>query len=254
MDPKIVFEDSHILVLAKPAGMVVNRVKTARGKTVQDWVEEKLKCQNSNVETTTQNSKLSDFYQRAGIVHRLDKETSGLLLVAKTPSAFAHLQAQFKERKVRKKYLTLVHGEVKAKEGEIEAPIGRLPWKRMRFGVLPGGKQAKTKYQVLCIKYYVSEKERREYYSLLEAFPHTGRTHQIRVHLQYINHPVVADEFYVGKKRARKDRQWCPRLFLHACYLNFCHPKTKKRVEFELELPEDLKKVLESLSDGLPSS
>jgi len=82
---------------------------------------------------------------------------------------------------------------------------------------------------------------------LLEVYPRTGRTHQIRVHLQYINHPVVADEFYVGKKRARKDRQWCSRLFLHACGLSFYHPETKKRVEFTLELPEDLKKALENL-------
>jgi len=228
LEPRIVFEDEEILVLDKPAGMVVNRAKTVREKTVQDWLESKFPIS-------------SEFVQRAGIVHRLDKETSGLLLVAKTPKAFANLQQQFKERKVEKKYFALVHGRVEPKEGEICLPVGRLPWRRERFGVLPEGRKAISKYKIIsCFP--------KDEFTLLEVSPKTGRTHQIRVHLRYFGHPIAADKFYLGKKRLKKDLQWCPRLFLHASYLGFFHPKTGKWVEFALELPEDLKQVLKKLT------
>jgi 23S rRNA pseudouridine1911/1915/1917 synthase len=241
MEPKIVFEDSQILVLDKPAGMVVNRAETtAAENTVQDWVERKLKIKNKKLKIG-ENTDFY-FYRRDGVVHRLDKETSGLLLVAKTPEAFINLQKQFKERRVKKKYLALVHGQVELAEGTIRAPVGRLPWNRERFGVFPGGREAETRYKIL--RYYDIKKL--VGFTFLELTPATGRTHQIRVHLKYLGHPIVADEFYAGRKTSREDRKWCPRLFLHASYLGFYHPKTKKWREFSSPMPEDLQKALSS--------
>ncbi len=231
--PKIVFEDSEILVLDKPAGMVVNRAETTKGEeTIQDWLERYLK-----VRRVPQAGDACDtFLARSGIVHRLDKDTSGLLLAAKTPKCFLDLQRQFKERTVGKKYLALVHGKVSGKEGEIKAPVGRLPWQREKFGVFPGGRPAETRYRVK--KTYVINGQ---IYTLLEVSPKTGRTHQIRVHLKYIGHPIVADSHYGGRKTARRDLEIFPRMFLHAFYLSFSHPRTGKRLEFSLPLPEDLK-------------
>ncbi|MFZ5366274.1 MAG: RluA family pseudouridine synthase [Patescibacteria group bacterium] len=237
-EPTIVFEDSQILVIDKPAGMVVNRAETAKEETVQDWVEKKFKIEN-----------LKFKIERAGIVHRLDKETSGLLLIAKTPEAFQNLQKQFKERKVKKKYLALVHGKVEPGVGEIRAPVGRLPWSREKFGIVPGGREAKTKYAVIATRKYTPQLLTSKLTShisppqltLLELIPETGRTHQIRVHLKYLGHPIVSDEKYAGRKTSREDRKWCPRMFLHASYLGFFHPKKGKWIEFSSPLPEDLK-------------
>lgn len=227
LTPKIIFEDENLLVIDKQAGMVVNRAKTTKEKTVQDWVEDYLKIKDRGIG------------DRAGIVHRLDKETSGLLLIAKTLKAFANLQKQFKERKVGKQYLALVHGKVEPEEGAIEASISRSPYNRKKFGVFLGGRPAKTKYKVK--KYHKLENET---FSFLELTPETGRTHQIRVHLKYLGHPVVADEKYAGRKTARADRKWCSRQFLHASSLSFVHPGTKKKVSFSSELPSELEKAL----------
>ena len=171
-------------------------------------------------------------------MHRLDKETSGILIVAKTKKAFENLQQQFKDRKISKTYTALVHGQVEPKEGTIEAPVGRLPWRRDRFGVLPGGREATTGYKVR--EYYKD-------YTLLELKPKTGRTHQIRIHLKHLGHPVVADTFYAGRKTARADRLWCPRLFLHASGISFTHPETGKEISFKSKLPADLLQVLTNL-------
>jgi len=223
---KIIFEDDQILVLEKPAGMVVNRAETTgEEETVQDWIARNFQFPIS-----------SDQSQRNGIVHRLDKETSGILLVAKTPEAFLDLQRQFKERKVKKKYLALVHGKVEPGEGEIKAPVGRIPWSREKFGVVPGGRIALTKYKVSKI-YNLKSK----IYTLVELTPETGRTHQIRVHLKYLGYPIVADEKYAGRKTSREDRKIFPRMFLHASYLGFFHPRTGKLVEFSSPFPPDLK-------------
>lgn len=236
MIPKIVFEDDHLLVIDKPAGMVVNRADTTQNmETVQDWAEPKILPIHTNTTNTT-----NDFYKRAGIVHRLDKETSGLLLIAKNPEVFANLQAQFKNREVKKKYIALVHGKVIPEEGQISAPVGRLPWNRERFGVMPGGREAVTKYKV--VAYYPPSAI---LYSLLEISPETGRTHQIRVHLKYLGFPIVGDSFYAGRKQARDDRKFCPRVFLHAGSLIFTHPVTGKKLELSSDLPEELKKVLD---------
>ena len=229
MNPKIIFADEDILVLDKPAGWIVNDAQTTiNQKTIQGWIQQNLKSHISDLRSF-----------RNGIVHRLDKETSGILLVAKTIPAFENLQAQFKERQVEKTYLALVHGEVEPKEGKIQAPIGRLPWRRDRFGILPGGREATTGYSVI---------SNYEKFTLLELHPKTGRTHQIRVHLKYIGHPVVADEFYAGRKTARRDQAWCPRLFLHASAIKFVHPKSGNEVSFSSQLPSDLDRSLKKLT------
>jgi len=237
MGPKILFEDDSLIVLEKPAGMVVNRAESVKGKTLQDWVEEILEIGNWKLEIPS-----SDFIRRSGIVHRLDKETSGLLLVAKNPEVLTNLQKQFKERRVEKRYLALVHGQVEPGQGVIEASISRSPFDRKKFGVFLGGRAARTEYWAKDSYHHDSEK-----YTLVELLPTTGRTHQLRVHLKYINHPVVADEKYAGRKTARADRQWCPRQFLHASFLAFTHPQTGEKVEFTSELPVELKKALKTL-------
>ncbi|KKU25214.1 MAG: Pseudouridine synthase [Candidatus Woesebacteria bacterium GW2011_GWC2_47_16] len=231
MEPKVIFEDAQLFVLDKPSGWIVNSAQTTKGqKVIQEWLG------NLNFPLAKDNER------RSGIVHRLDKETSGILLVAKTPETFENLQAQFKERQVAKAYTALVHGKIEPKNGKIEAAVGRLPWRRDRFGVMPGGREALTLYRV--VDYFTKAGEK---YSLVEAKPKTGRTHQIRIHLKYLGYPVVADEFYAGRKTARKDRIWCPRLFLHAASIEFLHPTRGQRVKFSSGLPDDLNSVLATL-------
>lgn len=255
MEPKVIFEDSDLLVLDKPAGMIVNRSDTTKGEmTLQDWVEKYLKITNSKSQISNklqiQNLNYEeqakvDFVNRAGIVHRLDKETSGILLVAKTLEAFINLQAQFKERKVRKTYVALSHGRIKPQTGEINVNVGRLPWNRKRFGVIAGGRESVTLYKVLSIKYLVSEKSK-EPLSLVELTPKTGRTHQIRVHLQYLKHPIFGDPLYAGRKTSRQDRKLLPRVFLHAAKISFFHPKKNELLTFESPLSDDLQKLISS--------
>lgn len=232
---KILYEDNNFLVLDKPAGITVNRSDTTKGEyTLQDYVEQKLKIQNPESEVDMN----SDFYQRSGIVHRIDKETSGILLVAKNIKSFENLQAQFKERKVKKTYVALVHGEVKPDEGEIKVPVGRLPWNRKRFGVLAGGKQALTKYRVI---------KKFKGFTLLELNPETGRTHQIRVHLKYFNHPIFGDSLYAGRRTARDDRKVLARVFLHAQKISFYNPQNNQLISFESPLPVELTNILNSI-------
>lgn len=221
MIPKIIFEDENLLVIDKPAGLVVNRSQSQKEETVEDWAAKKI----SGVE-------------RSGIVHRLDKDTSGLLLLAKTPEALAKLQAQFKDRGVVKKYLALVHGKVEPEEGSINAPIDRSPFNRKHFGVFPGGKAAETDYRTL---------SRHGDLTFLELTPHTGRTHQLRVHLKYINHSIVGDSIYGGRKNYQADSKFCPRLFLHATHLVIRHPVSGEKMEFNCPLPLDLQAVLDTL-------
>lgn len=234
MDPKLIYEDYSLFVLEKPSGWITNDASTTNGQpTIQSWVR------------TNHYSLITNHLEfRDGIVHRLDKETSGLLLVAKTKETFEELQRQFKDREVHKTYTALVHGKTSHPLGVISEPVGRLPWRRDRFGVLPGGREAITRYKV--IGYRVNSNN--EKFTLLELKPETGRTHQIRIHLKHIGYPIVADEFYAGRKTARNDRKWCPRLFLHAGGISFIHPQTKKLVSFELNLPDDLRHALDKLN------
>jgi len=245
MNPNIIFEDSELLVIDKPSGMTVNRADTTRHEqTLQDWIEREY--QISNIKFQMSNEEGSDFYRRSGIVHRLDKETSGLILVAKTEAAFVALQNQFKERTVQKKYLALVHGEVRPGSGEITAPIGRQAWNRMRFGVVTGGKEAQTKYQVLEYRVIKNGKEK---LSLVELEPKTGRTHQIRVHMKYLGFPLYADFLYAGRKTQRNDRKYLSRVFLHAARISFTHPTTQQEMTFSSELPNELQSFLKDETD-----
>lgn len=242
MEPKILYEDSDLLVLDKPSGMTTNRSDTTKDqKTVQDWTASYLHL-FLNGQDFSKTEEEKNFYERGGIVHRLDKETSGILLVAKNSFAFADLQKQFKERMVTKTYLSLAHGKMPQKEGEIAVPVGRLPWNRKQFGVIAGGRDAFTFYRVF--KSFVF-KPTKEIVELVELFPKTGRTHQIRVHLKYVNRPIFGDFLYAGRKTARNDRLYLQRVFLHASQIKFLHPQTKETLEIKSPLPSELAEFLQ---------
>lgn len=240
--PQVIHEDEELLVINKPARWIVNDADTVNGQpTVQKWLRNNFEYPLVSID-----------YFRSGIVHRLDKETSGVLLIAKTEKFFHHLQKLFKERKVKKNYIALLHGKVEPRKGTIEATVGRLPWNRRRFGVLAGGRDSKTKYKVRA--YYLPVQAgmlHSTHYTLVDFFPETGRTHQIRIHAKHIGHPIVGDEFYAGRKRARKDRIWCPRLFLHAASISFV--RDGKNAIYKATLPSELTNAL-NLLEKLPAA
>ena len=229
MDISVNFEDDYLAVIEKPAGITVNRSENDRENTLEDWSQDKLGLK---------------LLERAGIVHRLDKETSGLIIIAKDGESLHKLQQQFAEREVKKKYSALVHGLLKGTNGSltVSAPISRLPWNRRKFGIVPDGREAVTEIAIL--DYY--ERKNKDY-TYIEAKPQTGRTHQIRVHLKYLGHPIVADPLYAGRKVFRQDIKIFLRLFLHASYLSFKHPLTDKVLEFNSPLPHDLAESLKIL-------
>lgn len=232
--PKVIHEEDSFFLIDKPPGYIVNEAKTTKGQpAIQTWLKKEFDYPIAKSRE-----------QRSGIVHRIDKETSGILIVAKTKKAFENIQKQFKKRSVKKTYKALAHGRVEIEKDSIEVPVGRQPWNREKFGVVPGGRRAHTDYKVE--GYY---KKAKEEYTLLALYPKTGRTHQIRVHLKYLKHPIVSDELYAGRKRARRDRRWCPRLFLHAAGIGFENPETGERVNFQSALPEDLKAALSKLRE-----
>lgn len=257
----IIFEDQSFLIINKPAGITVNRSETTKGeKTMQDFVEEYLGLQyrktlpkKENLDTEKENDDEivemqylnQAFYDRSGIVHRLDKETSGILVVAKTQEAFRNIQEQFKKREVKKIYLALTHGRVVPERGEINVPVGRLLWNRRKFGVVPGGRESVTNYVVK--GYFRTNDQHREVLSLVQLHPLTGRTHQIRVHLRYIGHPIFADFLYAGRKTQREDRKVLRRVFLHASQITLIHPNYAREYTFDAPLPPELQKVLDSL-------
>lgn len=242
----VLFEDRDIIVIDKPAGVVVNRAESVSGQTVADWVETYHPLPKDPSLGSPSDQITQEFTSRSGIVHRIDKETSGILLIAKHPAAFAALKEQFSGRSVLKTYTTLVHGIVSPKEGEIRAPLGRLPWNRKRFGVLPDGRPALTSYRAET--YYQKGDVKTDTYSLVTVMPKTGRTHQIRVHLHHLNHPVVSDPLYAGKKRLKSDSMWCPRLFLHASAIQFMHPASGTRMNLTSNLPVDIQNALRTLT------
>ena len=219
----ILYEDDELIVLNKPAGMVVH---PGAGRRTGTLVHALLAhCERlpgiGGVE-------------RPGIVHRLDRDTSGVLVVAKTEVAHQSLSGQFKTRMVKKRYLALVHGEVRQEEGRIEAAIGRRPHDRKRMGVrVRDGREARTIYHVL---------RRLPGMTLLALELETGRTHQIRVHLAHIGHPVVGDQVYGGRRehrRATSDGPSVERQMLHAWRLGFSHPTSGAWVEFAAPIPRD---------------
>ena len=214
----IIYEDEDVLVVDKPAGLTVH---PAPGHAEHTLV-------NAILHHFPHLADISDSL-RPGIVHRLDKDTSGVMLVAKNKTAQLNLANQFEERSIKKAYMALVKGRLTPEQGIIEAAIGRDPRNRKRMAVVNGGKEARTEYRVVR---YIDD------YTLLDVAPETGRTHQIRVHLSAIGYPVVGDAVY-GAKSPYVSRQ-----FLHACRLGFKLPSTGAYVEFESELPEDLKQAL----------
>ncbi len=236
---KIIYEDNDILIIDKPSGLLTHPVnREDKSESVVGWV---LKRYPEIAEVKdVYGEKLGNWVDlRPGIVHRLDKETSGLLLVAKNQKAFEYLKKLFQERKIKKTYIALVYGQLKNKRGIIETPLGKLGTKQTTK--IHGKhdlkeKNAITEYGVL--KEYAS-------YSLLEVVPKTGRTHQIRVHLGSIGHPVVCDPLYAGKKLT------CPpelgRLFLHAQKLSFVSPAGES-LTVETDLPPELERFLKNLA------
>ncbi len=219
----IIYQDNDIIVVDKPAGMTVH---PAPGHPTGTLVNALLAaCPDLRGIAGT---------LRPGIVHRLDKDTSGLLVVAKNDRAMRALQRQLKERTVHKTYLALVEGVPKPREGEIDAPIGRHPKNRKKMAVVGGGRESVTRYRV-------REDIAGGRYALLEVEPITGRTHQIRVHMAATGNAVVGDAVY-GRKSAVAARQ-----FLHAWKLGFNMPLGGREVEFESPLPPDLREALERL-------
>jgi 23S rRNA pseudouridine1911/1915/1917 synthase len=228
----IVYEDEDIIVVNKPAGMVVHPAYGHRTGTLVNAVL--AYCPDlAGVEGD----------QRPGIVHRLDKDTSGLIIVAKHDAARRHLQRQFKRREVRKIYVALLEGRLEPVRGVIEAPIGRDKKRRKRMAVVEGGREARTEYRVT--EYFTDRVAKvSRPYTLVEAEPQTGRTHQVRVHFASIGHPLAGDPVYGFRKQRLSGLR---RQFLHARTLGFRLPGSNKYIELTAELPDDLRVVLEEL-------
>jgi 23S rRNA pseudouridine1911/1915/1917 synthase len=221
----VIHEDESVLVVNKPAGLVVH-------PGTGNW-------QGTMLNALLQHAPQVQNIPRAGIVHRLDKETSGLLVVAKTLEAQTSLVRQLQARTVSRQYLALVHGAVAA-DGEVSGAIGRDPRDRVRMAVVAGGKPALTRYRVLT-RYNAA--------TLLECSLETGRTHQIRVHMQSIQHPLVGDPLYRRARPSGREPllEAFPRQALHATRLAFVHPSTEQTVRFEVPPPEDMLALLAEL-------
>lgn len=220
----IVYEDDDLLVINKPCGLVVH----PGAGNFEHTLANALKFHSDNLSSLN-----GDF--RPGIVHRLDKDTAGLLVVAKNDAAHAFLAEQLKDHTLGRRYYALVKGVVDEDEGKIIAPIGRDKKNRLKMAVdIRNGKDAVTNFKVI---------ERFKDYTLLECILETGRTHQIRVHLEYIEHPVIGDPLYgKGNRTLYKNGQL---LFAH--HISFIHPKSKKKMEFDVPLPDYFKSIVDSL-------
>lgn len=220
---QIVYEDEDILVINKPRGIVVH---PGAGHSKGTLTNALL--------AVTPLSSVGDRL-RPGIVHRLDKDTSGLLLVAKNDIAHLALSSQFKHRTVEKFYLAIVHGRITEEEGFINVPLSRNQKERKKISPHTSGKAAQTDFFVL---------ERFSSFSLLKLRPRTGRTHQLRVHLAFIGHPVVGDTTYAGENPWKQKGQ-----LLHAHQISFLHPRTGSRMEFSVSPPEDFHDILKNLRE-----
>jgi 23S rRNA pseudouridine1911/1915/1917 synthase len=230
----VVYEDDEVIVVNKPAGMVVHPAAGVSSGTLANALAFHFQ-QLSTVAGTA----------RPGIVHRLDKGTSGLLVVAKTETTHEDLSDQFRAREVFKSYVALVHGQVEKRTGQIDQPIARDPRNRTRMAIVRGGRPALSIYRI---------RQRFERFTLLNVELKTGRTHQIRVHLASIKHPVVGDEVYGGGRdktvrepKVRSEIAKLSRQFLHAEQLAFRHPRTQEQMSFNAPLPSELERVLEEL-------
>ncbi|MBS1797797.1 MAG: RluA family pseudouridine synthase [Acidobacteria bacterium] len=251
---EIVYEDEQLAVIDKPAGMVVHPGAGVGGGTLANAIAYHFgfrisdsgfeETGNPESQSTIRNPK-SEIRNRVGIVHRLDKDTSGLIVVAKTEEAHEKLSEQFRNREVFKSYVALVHGETEEDRGEIDAPIAREKHNRTKMAVRAHGRHALSLWRV---------KKRFEKFTLLAVEIKTGRTHQIRVHLASVNHPIVGDETYnAGRDKTvhnltiRQAIRDLNRFFLHAEKLSFTHPATGERLNFTAPLPGELTDFLELL-------
>jgi len=225
----IIYEDEYLAVINKPVNMIVHPAGKIRSGTLVNALLYHCRESLSGIGGVI----------RPGIVHRLDKNTSGLMVVAKNDFAHLDLSRQIKEHQVTKKYLTLVHGNMKDDSGIIDAPIGRSLKNRKKMAVTVEGKsrEAITHFKVL---------KRFPGYTLVEATLRTGRTHQIRVHLAFIGHPIVGDQLYGRKKQGIN----ISRQALHSHILGFVHPSTKKYMEFCVPLPKDIQEIIDYLERG----
>lgn len=235
----IIYEDNELIILNKQSGMIVH---PARGNTHGTLVNA-LTFYSDKL-----SSGLGEF--RPGIVHRLDKNTTGVMIVTKDDTAQWKIAKQFEHRQVNKTYLAIVHGTPELTADRINAPLGMHPRRRERYAIRPDtGKESITFYETL---------ESFRGYSLLKMTPKTGRTHQIRVHLSYIKHPIVADDMYGGKlvypwqladTEPAVQEPLLGRVALHAFGIEFKHPTTEKMVQFEAPLPADMNKLLDALRE-----
>jgi len=226
----VVFEDKYLLIISKAAGITVHPAPGSFENTLVNAILFYLKKNPSNI----------SYNPRAGIVHRLDKDTSGLIIIAKNDAITRKISEQFKSRTVEKKYTALVLGNFAEKKGEIKLPIGRSRVDRKKMGIsIDKGREAVTDFVVI---------EEFENCSLLDVFPKTGRTHQIRVHLSYIDHPVIGDKQYGNKESERiAQRIGLNRQFLHASKIKFIHPENGKVLEINDKLADDLISALNKL-------
>ncbi len=242
----LIYEDSHLAVVNKPAGMVVHPGAGVSRGTLANALAFKFKVQSSEFKAgESLDEQIENIKSSVGIVHRLDKDTSGLIVVAKSDEIHERLSEQFREREVFKSYVALVHGETAENQGAIDRPIAREKHNRTKMAIRNHGRSALTLWRA---------RKRFEKFTLLNVEIKTGRTHQIRVHLASINHGVVGDETYNGGRdntikdlnvrRAVKDLN---RFFLHAERLGFTHPETLERLEFYAPMPVELKDFLELL-------
>ncbi|MCW5957046.1 MAG: RluA family pseudouridine synthase [Pyrinomonadaceae bacterium] len=241
----IVFEDEFLAVINKPAGMVVHPGAGVRSGTLANAIAHHFKFNIPDSKLSESGTWDPGSGIRVGIVHRLDKDTSGLILVAKDEQTHETLAEQFRDRTVQKKYVALVHGNIAENSGKIERPIARDRWHRTKMTVAANGRHALSLWKV---------RERFEKFTLLEVDIKTGRTHQIRVHLASINHPVVGDATYnegrdntIANAEVRKAIEKLNRFFLHSQRLTFTHPNTGERLTFTSELPTELAQLLKLL-------
>ena len=230
----VVYEDEHLIVINKQAGLIVHAGTGARSGTMVNALMYHF-----------QNLSQLGGKSRAGIVHRLDKNTSGLIVVAKDEATHEALAVQFHDRRVYKSYVALVHGVMRRESGKIEEKIGRDKWNRMKMSIAKNGRSALSLWTI---------RQRFEKFTLLDVEIKTGRTHQIRVHLAFLNNPVVGDETYnegrdktVSDVKIRQAIQNLNRFFLHAEKLSFTHPKTKEKMDFVAPLPNELTDFLKLL-------
>lgn len=243
MPLNIVFEDEDIIILNKPVGLVVHPASGNKDGTLINGVAYYLQQQNKDINAET--------LPRFGLVHRIDKNTSGLMVLAKTEKAVSSLAKEFFDHTIDRIYVALVWGDVVEDEGTVRAHIGRHQRFRKMFDAYPDGevgKEAVTHYKVL---------ERFGYVTLIQCQLETGRTHQIRVHMKSIGHPLFNDEVYGGDRIVKgtvftKYKQFvdncfelCPRHALHARTIGFIHPRTRKPVKFESEIPQDMQQVID---------